>query len=385
MALPRGVRIRDNRQSKSLQITFAFRGVTCREVLRLDPSAANVRFAANLLGEIKSKIAKGTFNYGEYFPDSKRAALFGHVASRKSLGDLLDAYLAGCEKACKLGNLSPATINGYRKIVRAVKKLPLGKIALRDLSPLHIREYITGLDCTAKTARNSLSVLRAALDDAVNDGLIAANPIAGVAVKRILAKTARKSDYEVDPFTAEEKAAIIESAAEGHHRNLIRFGFFSGLRTSELIALEWRDIAPDYSAAHVCRAVVRKTVKGTKTEAGNRVVELQPEARQALQDQAALSKLMRGRVFLDPKAGAAWETDAQLRRRVWLPAITKAGVRYRRQYNMRHTYASALLSSGANPWWVAEQMGHEDISMLIKHYGRFIKEDGQRFKVAAQK
>lgn len=384
MALPRGVRIRDNRQSKSLQITFAFRGVTCREVLRLDPTAANVKFAANLLAEVKNKIAKGTFNYGEYFPESNRAALFGHVASRKSLADLLDSYLAGCEKACKLGNLSPATINGYRKIIKAVKKLPLGKIALRDLSPLHIREYITGMDCTAKTARNYLSVLRAALDDAVNDGLIAANPIAGVAVKRILAKTARKSDYEVDPFTADEKAAIIESAAEGHHRNLIRFGFFSGLRISELIALEWRDIAPDYSTAHVCRAVVRKTVKGTKTEAGDRIIELQPEARQALQDQAALSKLMRGRVFLDPKAGAAWETDAQIRRRVWLPAITKAGVRYRNPYQLRHTFASALLSAGANPWWVADQLGHRGIEMVMRHYGAWIPQDGQRFKMAAQ-
>jgi hypothetical protein len=122
--LPRGVRIRENRQSESLQITFAFRGVTCREVLRLDPSAANIKFAANLLGEIKSKIAKGTFNYGEYFPDSKRAALFGHVASKLSLADLLDAYLAGCEKAAKLGNLSPSTLNGYRKIVKVLNGYP---------------------------------------------------------------------------------------------------------------------------------------------------------------------------------------------------------------------------------------------------------------------
>jgi integrase len=40
------------------------------------------------------------------------------------------------------------------------------------------------------------------------------------------------------------------------------------LRTSELIALEWDDIDWINGVVHVVRAVVKKRVKGTKTEAG---------------------------------------------------------------------------------------------------------------------
>lgn len=36
------------------------------------------------------------------------------------------------------------------------------------------------------------------------------------------------------------------------------------------------------------------------------------------------------------------------------------------------SFASMLLSRGENPLWVAQQMGHEDWSMIIKVYGRWI-------------
>ncbi|RTK99624.1 MAG: hypothetical protein EKK57_09070 [Proteobacteria bacterium] len=54
-------------------------------------------------------------------------------------------------------------------------------------------------------------------------------------------KTASKSDYEIEPFTEEEKQIIIDNA-EGQIKNLIQFNFWTGLRISELIALKWSDI-----------------------------------------------------------------------------------------------------------------------------------------------
>jgi integrase len=47
-------------------------------------------------------------------------------------------------------------------------------------------------------------------------------------------------------------------------------------------------------------------------------------------------------------------------------------VRYRNPYQTRHTYASTLLSANENPWWVAKQMGHVDVEMVFRHYGKWI-------------
>ncbi len=51
-----------------------------------------------------------------------------------------------------------------------------------------------------------------------------------------------------------------------------------------------------------------------------------------------------------------------------------AGVKYRRQYQTRHTFASMMLSAGENPVWVAQQIGYTNFSMLIHAYGRWILE-----------
>lgn len=49
-------------------------------------------------------------------------------------------------------------------------------------------------------------------------------------------------------------------------------------------------------------------------------------------------------------------------------------MRYRYPYQLRHTFASWALSSGENPLWVARQMGHKDVSMVLRVYGRYIPE-----------
>ncbi|MBN4053362.1 tyrosine-type recombinase/integrase [Haliea sp. AH-315-K21] len=54
--------------------------------------------------------------------------------------------------------------------------------------------------------------------------------------------------------------------------------------------------------------------------------------------------------------------------------MEKAGLKYRNPYQTRHTYASILLSSGKNPLWVAQQMGHKDWGMIRKVYGRWIED-----------
>jgi integrase len=79
-------------------------------------------------------------------------------------------------------------------------------------------------------------------------------------------------------------------------------------------------------------------------------------------------------VFLNPRTGKPWETDAQIRKTAWIPALKRAGIAYRTAYQTRHTYASLMLSAGENPMWVANQMGHRDWGMIRKVYGKWIAE-----------
>jgi integrase len=145
-----------------------------------------------------------------------------------------------------------------------------------------------------------------------------------------------------------------------------------GLRTSELIALEWSDIDLKAGLVRVRRASVNKHTKQPKTRAGERDVKLFPPALDALKNQQQFTYISSGRVFNNPRTNTPWETDGQIRKTMWIPALKKASVIYRNPYQTRHTYASTLLSAGENPLWVASQMGHKDWGMIRKRYGRWI-------------
>jgi len=87
-----------------------------------------------------------------------------------------------------------------------------------------------------------------------------------------------------------------------------------------------------------------------------------------------------GRIWLNPSTREPWTTDAQLRKTLWQPLCKRAGIKYRNPYQVRHTYASVLLTAGHNPWYVAAQLGHEDVEMVFRTYGKFIREDYQKPK-----
>ena len=101
-----------------------------------------------------------------------------------------------------------------------------------------VRAKLEPMTATNKTMANIQSVLRKALDDAIEDELIEVNPLARWCYSKV---EAPQSKDDIDPFTKEEQAAILAHAT-GHGRNLLQFAFWTGLRTSELVALDWADV-----------------------------------------------------------------------------------------------------------------------------------------------
>jgi integrase len=52
-----------------------------------------------------------------------------------------------------------------------------------------------------------------------------------------------------------------------------------------------------------------------------------------------------------------------------------AGISERKFYATRHTYISVALTAGVNIKWIAQQCG-TSVAMIEKHYGRYIRDDG---------
>lgn len=347
-------------RNSSIQIDFYLDGRRCRETLKLPPTKPNLAHAERLKATIRHAIAVGKFRYADFFPDSKRARQ-GSRSSICTVAQALDDFLESYRRTCEY-----STWRDYRSAVEHHLKPTFGSLLLRDVTAAGVKVWLGGLTISNKRINNILIPLRAVLGDAFADGVIDRNPVDRV-------RNLPNRLEEPHPFTPDEVSKILAAASE-QARNLFQFAFWTGLRTSELIALEWSDIDWAKGVIRVRRASVQKRAKQPKTQSGERDVKLFPPAAEALTCQKPFSFLAGGRVFYNPRTNEPWETDGQIRKTAWGPALKRAGVLYRNPYQTRHTYASTLLSAGENPLWVAQQMGHKDWGMIRRRYGRWIPE-----------
>ncbi|EZI31233.1 tyrosine-type recombinase/integrase [Pantoea agglomerans] len=73
------------------------------------------------------------------------------------------------------------------------------------------------------------------------------------------------------------------------------------------------------------------------------------------------------------RSGAYYSTESL--GQIWTGALRRAGLRHRKAYQSRHTFACWALSAGANPNYVASQMGHSDAQMVYRVYGAWMSEN----------
>ncbi|MGH8460619.1 MAG: tyrosine-type recombinase/integrase [Stenotrophobium sp.] len=347
------------------QLSFVYLGDRYRIVLPglLFERPSDRKAAARILASAKRDIDLGKFYFPDHFPDHPAAARFrkGHQIK---IGDALRQWLLA-----KRPTVEPTTYHGYEKDT-VYHLLPnFGEHRLSELRTSDVEQWLQDLDVCGKTKNNILIPLRSVFRQAFRDEKIERDPIEKIPLFQHRAK-------EPDPLSCAEIEAVL-NACEGQIQNIIEFAIWTGLRTSELIAVRWTDADLTAGKVHVRLTRTRQSEKSHgKTATAMRAVDLHPQAREALlrQQQYTQGKTF---VFDNPRTGEPWKHDGPYRKVAWAPALAKAGVKYRPAYQSRHTFASMLLSAGVEPMYVAQQMGHRDWGMIRKVYGRWMPEHSQ--------
>jgi len=349
----------------TIEIQFNYQGKRCRERIQLIPSAANLKLAAHHRAAILYAINNGAFDYQTTFPNSVNLKHF-----RKTSSASISTYLNFWHERHKK-NLKASSVVSNQKIINQIINA-LGEIPICELRWADVKHWLGDQAITTKTMSNKLSVLRNALQEAFEDELIDNNPLRG---KKLRGNISSKKRERIDPFDACERNLIL-SASQGQLHNIIKFAFCTGLRTSELCALEWSDVDWQRCTITIDKALTQasKVVEDPKTQAGIRDVKLLPQALDALNDQKTHTLLKAQEIFQNPHTQDRWSGDKQYRGQ-WATILKRARVRYRYPYQTRHTYASMALMAGENIMWVSKQMGHASWAFTASTYSHWIDAD----------
>jgi integrase len=335
--------------------------------------------------------------------DPQRVSVYGRTREevRRKLGELRRRANAGqplrdsgrtvgswagewMADSLPLSGRRPTTVDTYRSLTRTHVVPALGALPLAALRPTHVERLLGDLSAhlSPSTCRQVYAVLRAMLDVAVRDGLVARNVAVAVARPSVPVRTPRV----VEPAKVRE---LVAAAVGDRLRPLLVLVATTGLRRGEALGLRWSDLDLDGGSLRVARSLLR-TSSGLhldsepKTARGRRTVPLAPATVEVLREHRVrqLEERMqapvwheRGLVFateiggaLEPRNVSRWYADLAAR----------CGVEDRGMHALRHFAATGMLESGATVRTVADVLGHADVSVTLNVYASSADEAQRR-------
>ncbi len=169
---------------------------------------------------------------------------------------------------------------------------------------------------------------------------------------------------EQRPFDSWEQIRTVAEILGPAYGPMVLFAAATGLRPSELFALEHGDVDRRAGVVQIRRAYANGRVKQTKTRLSRRAVPLQAVALEAL-DQPRSRQDSR---LLFPNSRGGYLDFRNFNRRHWKPIQKALGIDPSRDlYDLRHTYATFALRAGVPVFAVSRFMG-TSIAMIDYHY-----------------
>lgn len=287
---------------------------------------------------------------------------FGFRDSERMKGSLLE-YL---ELLAKKRFSSKGNYANWDSMIKHLKEYIVRDVSFSDVNRAFVQGFKEYLEEEARTKSNQplsqnskysyFNKFRAALKQAVKDGILATNPIDGV-------EAFRQGESEREFLTLEELQTIVNVDCDMPQlKTAFLFSCLTGLRWSDIQKLIWSEVQHSESMGYYIRFRQKKT-KGAET------LPISDQAFELLGERMEPTE----RVFTGLKY-SAWHN---LKLQQW---IISAGITKPITFHCaRHTYATLQLSAGTDIYTVSKLLGHRELK-TTQIYTKVI--DGKKIEAA---
>jgi integrase len=314
------------------------------------------------------------------------------IGSKMTFKEYGDWWLENCAK----GTVKASTYQEYEAVLKNHVYPLLGSKPFAKVNRAMIRELIAVRKkegFSQSTVRNIMAPVRGMFFQAMEDGAAHQNPAARIGKLNKRSKDEPKT--EINPLTREEIQVMLMAAMKKkyvHWYPLLLCAPRTGIREGELVALKGIDVDFNGGFIHVQRNLSRGKISVTKNGKDRKVdmssqlaevlsdllskrraealrVEMAKSADERREAAAVINEVMEGWLFQAP---AGTQIDPSNLRKLFKRLLIDAKLRRVRFHDLRHTFASLLLSNGESPAYVKEQMGHSSIQVTVDIYGHLV-------------
>lgn len=317
-------------------------------------------------------------------------------SSRTKVAEYVSAYIDTLEAA---STVRPSAISDYRTSCKRISE-GIGDVAMGDLTPAMIQAWENDLLKAGKGVNTVLKyhrLLNSVFKHAVNTRDLDWNPCPAV-------KKPKRLSPSPNSLSAAQQARLVKSLlmmGPSRTATAAAIAVLTGMRAGEVCGLKWKCYDPQAATIHVVNAVAKaggKTYESEpKTDAGRRDVPVDPLLTAFLEQRrnAMAEKLQEGGVTLtDSEFGELYVVghedgryfDPTMLSRSWKMVsemFDLVGTRGRlcTFHDLRHTFATIAIASGADVVAVSKTLGHASPSVTMNVYADALPE-GKRRAVA---
>lgn len=274
-----------------------------------------------------------------------------------TFGDFFERYMKGQALA---NRQKPSSIDSKERIWKNYLAAPFGKMKLNELTVEHIQAFKGDHPhLSPKTVNNGLSLVNVMLKTALEWGVISAMP---VRIRLLQSKGDEVNYYEPADY---ERLVAAAGKLDRLIEVTVLLGGEAGLRSGEMLGLQWGDVDFTRGVLHVRRAVWMGQVTLPKSGKGRTI----PMTKRLAACLKALRHLVREEVLHRPDGGQA--TRATVHK--WLKrAEKKAGLPpLGALHTLRHTFCSRLARQGAPAAAIQQLAGHSSYSTTARYVHLF--------------
>ena len=295
---------------------------------------------------------------------------------------MLNEYLDKWLETAARRRVRERSFSSYEEVLRLYVRPSLGGKRLTDVRPLDLQATYSAMQergLSARTVRYAHTVLSSALDQAVKWHMLTRNPCEAVETPRLIRK-------EMQALSPDEAGRFLDAAAHDRLGIVFEFALTTGMRPSEYLALQWKDVDLRKGIATVVRMVAWRKGGGwyfdePKTPRSRRNIPLPSTTLRALIEHRRRQSEAR------LKAGAGYQNNdlvfatgdgtpvllRNLIRRHFRPVLKSAKLPLTlRLYDLRHTCATLLLSAGVHPKVASERLGHTSVTITMDVYSHVL-------------
>ena len=354
--------------SNHLHLRWSYQGQRFRLAMKLRNSPINLQAARAKAAEIEQDIAREQFDptLEKYRPQPIASV---ELLRRTTTIALWERWM---EKH-RLDGVAPQTLaNRYQTMANLLTHFKRNLETEQDA-----RDFQTFLLTrqSPATANRCIKMLKSFCIWLVKLGEMESNPFDEIRP----AKDSGLRSTKRDSFSFDEVQRILQTFRlhplhfKYHDYVLMLMTF--GLRPSEAIGLQWKDINFIQRTITIAESLSRTGEGSRRSRRGRKngivtVLDLPDHIFTMLQGRFTPTSKPNDLIFAGPKGKAI--DDGNFAQRIWKPLLKQSGIPHRPPYNCRYSMASHAIDQGLTLPETAYLLGHKDTTMVSKVYGHMV-------------